>query len=83
MNKIFFVYFNNLPPAINQLVAADKNIVMTKEGVRSYGGSVFPRLTLKIKHVSPAEDSDRSRKIANLLQYLKDGGQIIDFNSQG
>ena len=80
MHKKFLVYFHNLPSALETLPAEDKNITVAKEGLREYGGSVFPRLCIKIRSVSPSEDKDRERKVADLLKYLMDGRQIIDFS---
>lgn len=83
MSKSFLVYFTTLPKDIESLVNKDKHITVSKEGIREYNGAMFPRLCIRVVTVSPSEDKDRSRMISNLLQYLKDGRQIIDFTTQG
>ena len=85
MTKIFLVYYNQLPPAIDDLPKEDKRITVTKEGVRPYkdSGTIFPRVCIRIQSVSSSEDKDRELKVSNLLQYLKTGRQIIDFSKQG
>lgn len=85
MTKIFLVYYNQLPQAIEDLPKTDKRITVSKEGIRAYtdSGTMFPRVCIRIQAVSPSEDKDRERKVANLLQYLKTGRQIIDFSAQG
>ena len=83
MNKVFLVYYTQLPSELDKMVQSDRHITLSKDGIRYLNGNPFPRLCLKIKSVSPGEDKDRERKVANLLQYLKDGRQIIDFSKQG
>ena len=79
MNTIFLVYFEQLPKAISDLATGDKNITISKDGLKPYGGSMFPRISIRIKNISPSEDKDRNSKVKNLLQSLKDSGQIIGF----
>lgn len=83
MAKIFLVYYNDFPQNLESFTKNDRNISITKEGVRSFGGAMFPRICIRVKSVSPSEDKDRERKISNLLQYLKDSRQILDFSMQG
>lgn len=78
----FFVYYIELPMELEAFVRNDNQMSLMKDGVKSMKGGRFPRLTIRIKPVSPSKDKDRVRNLLNILQGLQNTGEIIGF-SQG
>lgn len=79
MDKIFLVYYINLPIEINKLPLEDKHIVVNKEGVKDFRGAKFARSQIRIVSVSNAEDKSRTMYVKAVLDLLRASGKIVDF----
>lgn len=79
MDKIFLVYFVNMPTELDLLVLTDKNVSMTKEGVKSLLGGKFARILLRVKGSAGPNGKARVQRVNDLLVHLQTIGEIIEF----
>lgn len=82
MKKIYNVYFKKLPVAVADLPKKDKNIILKKDGVFTFGNMRCPRLTLSIELFGKYDEPEKIKKITMLLNELEENNQIIGFSER-
>ena len=79
MDKLFFVYYVNLPKELEKMILSDRHVTLLKEGVKEFNGGRFARVVVRVRASSNAEDKARSKIVEDLLYSLKVTGQIVEY----
>lgn len=78
MKRVIFI-FKDLPKSLEEHVAKDKHMNLTKDGAVMLSGIPCARAIITIDWFNDHRDKDRIAKLTNILTSLQRQGKIFEF----